>query len=61
MTSYKYRNVSDSPQTLDGHGEVRPGDTIESKVEISNPNFELDTKDERKTGVDPVTKLKKRA
>lgn len=58
--AYKYRNVSDTPQTLDGHGEIKPGAIVESESVINNANFEI-VKDERKVGVDPVTKQKKRA
>lgn len=61
MATYKYRNVSGNPQTLNGYGEVQPGDTIDSATEIINPNFEIVVADERKVGVDPVTKTKKRA
>ena len=58
MGMYKYKNISQSQQTLATRGVVESGATIESDVEINNPNFEI-VGDDRKIGIDPVTKHKK--
>lgn len=55
---YKYKNISQSQQTLATGGVVESGAIIDSEVEINNPNFEI-VKDDRKIGIDPVTKNKK--
>lgn len=56
---YKYKNISGMRQVIIGVGEVGPDDIIETEVQINNPNFQLLTKDDRKVGVEPVTKPKK--
>jgi len=38
---FTYKNVSGEVQELIGHGLVKVEAIIESKVEINNPNFEL--------------------
>ena len=50
---FRYKNISEQPQALAGFGTVLPGDTIESEVEINNPNFKIDFGGDRKTGVEP--------
>ena len=37
---YKYKNISEMPQTLRGAGVVEPGATIEVSFRVENPNFE---------------------
>lgn len=41
MEMKKYKNTSNADQLFDGAGVVKPGETIETDVETSNPNFEL--------------------
>ncbi len=44
----KYRNISDQTQTLIGHGIIEPGETVEVKGKLNNPNFKLDKKAKEK-------------
>jgi len=53
---YVYRNIGDTKLVIMGVGDVEPNAIMESEVLIKNPNLELLTKDDRKIGVDPVTK-----
>jgi hypothetical protein len=52
----RYKNISGMKQVITGVGEVGPDAIIETDVVINNPNFQLLTKDDRKVGIDPVTK-----
>lgn len=55
---YKYKNISDQDLVIIGVGEVKAGKIIESEVILNNSNLQI-VGDERKIGIDPVTKLKK--
>lgn len=57
---YRYKNISSTRQIIIGVGEVEPNAIIETQVLITNANFELLTQDDRKIGVDEVTKSKKK-
>ncbi len=55
----RYKNISGQKLIVMGVGEVDADGIIESVTPIENPNLKLMTKDDRKVGVDPVTKSKK--
>lgn len=57
---YKYKNISDQELTVVGFGMVAPGKILETNVLIYNSNLQLLVDDERKIGVDPVTKPKRK-
>ena len=38
---YKYKNVSDSEQSLTGFGLIKPGQEFTTSRVVDNPNFDL--------------------
>lgn len=40
MADYRYRNITDQDLTLIGFGTVAAGESVETDVELINPNFE---------------------
>jgi len=49
MATYTYKNISDLPQLLIGHGTIEPGKTFKTDEEVNNPNFEKVTESKSKT------------
>ncbi len=45
----KYKYTGEIVVSIPGVGEVKPGDVIETDVEIDNPQFELITEDSKKS------------
>ena len=40
MATYRYQNITDQDLTLIGVGMVAAGESVETDVELVNPNFE---------------------